>query len=337
MSINDRYNKNDVTIQKDSQETILAPRFYTTDFEEMANLNIESNKLELQAVLREFEFDYNKDHFVRDKEFKKPWLNIFDYETRRLFIGFLQRSCTAEFSGFLLYKELSRALREKNPLLADGFAYMSRDEARHAGFLNKSMSDFNVTLDLGFLTKNRKYTFFPVKFILYATFLSERIGYCRYITIYRHLEKNSKYRIYPIFKFFESWCQDENRHADFFAAVLRSQPHLLTTLESKLWCRFFLLSVFITMYINDLQRANFYATIGLDAIKFDVFVIKKTNEFSGRLFPVILDLKHPKFYTYLNRLVKINKELLEIDLLKKYFNDSFKYINYIFFKFNSKK
>jgi magnesium-protoporphyrin IX monomethyl ester (oxidative) cyclase len=38
---------------------------------------------------------------------------------------------------------------------------MSRDEARHAGFLNKAMSDFNVSLDLGFLTKTRKYTFLP--------------------------------------------------------------------------------------------------------------------------------------------------------------------------------
>ena len=75
--------------------------------------------------------------------------------TRKIFIEFLERSCTAEFSGFLLYKELGRRLKKTNPVVAEIFTLMSRDEARHAGFLNKAMSDFNLALDLGFLTKNR--------------------------------------------------------------------------------------------------------------------------------------------------------------------------------------
>jgi magnesium-protoporphyrin IX monomethyl ester (oxidative) cyclase len=304
--------KNEVLIKNPSKETLLTPRFYTTDFEEISKIDVSSNIEEVEAILNEFRDDFNQQHFIRDKEFIVNWEH-FDEKTKSLFIEFLERSCTAEFSGFLLYKELSRNLKNTNPILAEGFSFMSRDEARHAGFLNKAMSDFNLSLDLGFLTKNRKYTFFSPKFILYATYLSEKIGYWRYITIYRHLEKNSQFRIYPIFRFFESWCQDENRHGDFFAAVLKSQMHLLKGWKSKLWCRFFLLSVFATMYLNDVQRENFYKSIGLDARKFDIHVIKKTNQSSARLFPVILDVENPLFFEYLENCSRENLEILEIE------------------------
>jgi magnesium-protoporphyrin IX monomethyl ester (oxidative) cyclase len=190
---------------------------------------------------------------------------------------------------------------------------MSRDEARHAGFLNKAMSDFNVSLDLGFLTKTRKYTFFAPKFIFYATYLSEKIGYWRYITIYRHLEKNPNYRVYPIFRFFESWCQDENRHGDFFAALIKSQKSLLNTFESRLWCKFFLLSVFVTMYLNDAQRSDFYSVIGLDAIKFDKYVIIKTNQSAGTLFPIIYDVENPNFFALLDKCLEANESLIAIE------------------------
>ena len=295
-----------------SKETLLHPRFYTTDFNEMARLDISSNCSDFEALLEEFRADYNRQHFIRGQEFEESWKNI-DSESKKLFTEFLERSCTAEFSGFLLYKELSRRLKSSNPVIAECFLLMSRDEARHAGFLNKAMGDFNLSLDLGFLTKSRKYTFFSPKFIFYATYLSEKIGYWRYITIYRHLEQHREYRTYPIFKFFENWCQDENRHGDFFAALLKSQPKLLTTLSAKIWCKFFLVTVFITMYLNDCLRPGFYKMIGLDARHFDMHVIRKTNESASRIFPIALNTDHPYFFKEMDICAAKNQSLIRLD------------------------
>jgi magnesium-protoporphyrin IX monomethyl ester (oxidative) cyclase len=295
-------------IKVPAKETLLTPRFYTTDFDEMAQMDISVNEDELRAILDEFRADYNRHHFVRDAEFEQSWDHI-DGDTRRLFVEFLERSCTAEFSGFLLYKELGRRLKDKSPVLAECFNLMSRDEARHAGFLNKALSDFNMSLDLGFLTKSRKYTFFKPKFIFYATYLSEKIGYWRYITIFRHLDAHPEDRVYPIFRWFENWCQDENRHSDFFDAIMRSQPQILNDWKARLWCRFFLLSVFGTMYLNDIQRKDFYASIGLDAREYDIEVIEKTNENAGRVFPIMLDVEKPEFYQRLDVCLKNNEKL----------------------------
>tara|TARA_Y100001978_G_C23681081_1_gene429054 strand:- start:1379 stop:2080 length:702 start_codon:yes stop_codon:yes gene_type:complete len=190
---------------------------------------------------------------------------------------------------------------------------MARDEARHAGFLNKSMSDFNLQLDLGFLTASKDYTFFKPKFIFYATYLSEKIGYWRYIAIFRHFEKNPNNKIFPIFNFFENWCQDENRHGDFFDALMKAQPSTVRGFQAKLWCRFFLLAVFATMYIRDVGRKEFYEALGLNAREYDVYVIEKTNETAARVFPVVLDVNNKSFYPRLEKIIENNKNLSRID------------------------
>jgi magnesium-protoporphyrin IX monomethyl ester (oxidative) cyclase len=294
------------------KDTILTPRFYTTDFEAMAAMDLSPNEQELEAICEEFRKDYNRHHFVRNEEFEGA-ADKLDPQTRQVFIEFLEQSCTSEFSGFLLYKELSRRIKTKNPLLAECFAHMARDEARHAGFLNKAMSDFGLQLDLGFLTASKAYTHFKPKFIFYATYLSEKIGYWRYIAIFRHLEKNPDSKIFPIFNFFENWCQDENRHGDFFDALMKAQPDTVRGLTARLWCRFFLLAVFATMYVRDVARKEFYEALGLDAREYDKYVIAKTNETSARVFPVVLNVEHPKFYTRLERLVRNNNQLSQAD------------------------
>eukprot|EP00667_Euglena_gracilis_P013148 EG_transcript_13553 len=271
-----------------AKDTILTPRFYTTDFEECARMfskeiNPRLDMKELEAMRTEFVKDYNQNHFVRNDKFK-PAAEWVSGDNRKIFVEFLERSCTAEFSGFLLYKELGRRLKDINPVVSDIFTLMARDEARHAGFLNKTMSDFNLALDLGFLTKHREYTFFQPKFIVYATYLSEKIGYWRYITIYRHLQRNPEHQFNPLFQYFENWCQDETRHGDFLAAVLKTQPTTLQGWDSKLWCRFFCHAVYITMYLNDHQRTKFYEQCGLNTTQFNQHVIKETNATTRRIF-----------------------------------------------------
>lgn len=266
---------------------------------------------ELEASLNEFRRDYNQRHFVRNDTFKAAADKITG-PTRKIFIEFLERSCTAEFSGFLLYKELGRRLKQSNPVVAEIFQLLSRDEARHAGFINKALSDFNLALDLGFLTKNRSYTFFKPKFIVYATYLSEKIGYWRYISIYRHLQRNPECQLYPLFEYFENWCQDESRHGDFLAAILKARPELLDDLPARLWSRFFCLSVYATMYLNDHQRTAFYESLGMDTKQFNQHVIIETNKTTERIFPEVPDVENPEYFQRMDRMVASNNEIAEI-------------------------
>jgi magnesium-protoporphyrin IX monomethyl ester (oxidative) cyclase len=67
------------------------------------------------------------------------------------------------------------------------------------------------------------------------------------------------------------------------------------------------------MYLNDVQRSGFYRSIGLDAREYDKYVIEKTNETAGRVFPIILDVDKPEFYDRLEVCVSNNENLREID------------------------
>ncbi|MEM6324455.1 MAG: magnesium-protoporphyrin IX monomethyl ester (oxidative) cyclase [Pseudomonadota bacterium] len=288
------------------QNTLLTPRFYTTDFDELDAISVEHIREEWDRLIGQMESDPNKGHFKKNEDWDHVDWDGMDPALKKEFIDFLISSCTAEFSGCVLYKEMKR--RGSNKDITQLFQLMARDEARHAGFINDALREAGLRVNLGFLTQKKKYTYFRPKFIYYATYLSEKIGYARYITIFRHLQANPEHRFHPIFKWFEEWCNDEFSHGEAFALLMKTDPKLTSGLNVY-WIKFFLTAVYATMYVRDHQRPVFHKALGVDPDWYGQAVFEKTSEISRQIFPITLDIEHPRWMPGLKALQRANADL----------------------------
>ena len=102
----------------------------------------------------------------------------------------------------------------------------------------------------------------------------------------------------------------EVSHGEAFALLMKTDPRL-TSGVNVLWIKFFLTAVYATMYVRDHQRPAFHKALGVDPDWYAHEVFTKTSALSQQIFPITLDIEHPRWQRNLVRLHHANVQIAE--------------------------
>ena len=92
----------DMATEVAMQDTLLTPRFYTTNFDELDAIDVSQISEEWQPLIERMLSDPNKGHFKKNDDWDKVDWEGMEPQLKKEFIDFLISSCTAEFSGLSL-------------------------------------------------------------------------------------------------------------------------------------------------------------------------------------------------------------------------------------------
>ena len=140
-------------------------------------------------------------------------------------MDFLVSSVTAEFSGCVLYAEIKKRIKNKD--MQELFGYMSRDEARHAGFINEIAEGSRHRRRSRLPDQGEEIHLLPAEIHLLRDL---SVGEDRLRALHHDLPADGAPSGAPVpsdLQMVRAWCNDEFRHGEAFALLMRADPSLL--------------------------------------------------------------------------------------------------------------
>ena len=286
------------SMDKAREDTILSPRFYTTDFEAMDRLDVGLVRSEWNAVIKELRADHNKNHFTKSDEFKNDLEQLSagaaqgvqglsgelaDRGVLRLRALCRDQEADQEqgYPGTVQLHEprrgAPRRLHQRNP---QGSRYRRRSLVPHQSEeVHLLSTEIHLLRDVSFREDRLR----PLHHDLPADGAASRAPVPPDLPLVRTVVQ----RRVPSRR---GICAVDARRSVAAAGF------------NKLWIRFFLLAVFATMYVRDHMRPAFHEALGMEPTDYDMRVFRITSEISKQVFPVTLDLDDPRFLAGLERL-----------------------------------